>query len=54
MEPISIERCRELLGKDAQGMSDLQVENFRDAVYVVVDNVLDDYFELGSVCPDHE
>jgi hypothetical protein len=51
---LSIEKCRELLGRDAQLMSDPQVEAVRDAIYTVVDSVLDIYFDVSSVCPDHE
>ena len=54
IERLSVEKCREILGEDGKLMSDKQIEDFRDAVYTVVDNVLDNYLELSSVCPDHE
>ena len=51
---ISIEKCREILGEDGTLMSDQQLECFRDALYTVVDNVLDNFLETSNVCPQHE
>lgn len=39
----SIEECRKHLGEDAKLMSDKQVEDFYDALYAVLDSVLDNY-----------
>ena len=50
---LSVEECRDLLGKDGEQMSDQQVEAFRDAIYTVVDSVLDKYVEISSVCPEN-
>ncbi|MFA5888770.1 MAG: hypothetical protein WCW47_00705 [Candidatus Paceibacterota bacterium] len=39
---ISIEKCREILGEN---MSDSQVEKTRDALYAMVESILDNYLE---------
>ncbi|MEQ1499809.1 MAG: hypothetical protein ABL917_00360 [Parcubacteria group bacterium] len=54
IERLSIEKCKELLGEDGENMSDKQVEEFRDALYTLVDNVLDKYLEVSNVCHEHE
>lgn len=51
---ISVERCRELLGEDCKLLSDKQIEEIRDALYVVGEIVLDNHFNSSSVCHDHE
>jgi hypothetical protein len=47
---MSIDQCREILGAEADLMSDAQVEAFRDSLYTIVDNVLDYYVDSGNVC----
>lgn len=51
---ISIEQCRELLGKGEELLSDQQVERLRDALYMLGDNVLDSIFNRSNVSPNHE
>ena len=52
---LSVEVCREHLGNI--DLSDEQVEEFRDALYALVDNLLDDYIEsvitINSPCKKH-
>lgn len=43
---LSIEQCRELLGEDAKGLTDLQIEKIRGALYVLGNNVLDRLFNI--------
>ena len=43
---LSIERCKEILGEE---MSDSEVEQLREALYAVVESILDSHF---SVCAD--
>tara|TARA_B100000745_G_C20154676_1_gene395668 strand:+ start:2907 stop:3032 length:126 start_codon:yes stop_codon:yes gene_type:complete len=38
---LSIEECRKYLGDD---LSDKQVEELRDALYTLIDKVLDEHF----------
>lgn len=46
---ISIEECRKHLGNN---LTDKQVENLRDALYTLVENVVDDYIEsCASIKP---
>ena len=40
---LGIEACREYLGDIS--LTDKQVENLRDTLYALVENVLDDYLE---------
>ena len=54
MERISIDKCREILGNEAELMSDPQIEAFREALYTVVESALDNLDPLSSVCTDHE
>lgn len=49
MERISIDKCREIIGKEAELMSDTQIEVFRDALYTVVESVLDNLDQLSNV-----
>lgn len=37
---ISIEKCKEILGED---MSDSEVERLRDALYTMIESILDNY-----------
>lgn len=46
---ISIEECRKALGQDGNSMSDKQIEDIRDALYVLGDSVLDNIFNSDSV-----
>ncbi|MFZ2149758.1 MAG: hypothetical protein WAV15_01190 [Minisyncoccia bacterium] len=39
---ISIERCKEILGEK---MSDSEVERLREALYAMVESIMDNYFE---------
>ncbi len=39
---ISIEHCREILKED---MTDSEIERFREALYGMVESILDSYFE---------
>lgn len=54
MERISISKCREIIGREAESMSDVQVEAFRDAIYTLVESSLDNLECLGNVCLNHE
>ncbi len=54
MNPISIERCREILGKDGEQLSDTQVQQLRDALYTLSENVLDSLFMNLTVDANHE
>lgn len=38
---ISIERCKEILGEN---MSDSEVERLREALYSMVESIMDNYF----------
>jgi len=38
---LSIEKCKEILGNKA--ISDSQVEKVREVLYVLVENIVDDY-----------
>ena len=40
---LSIEECRRDLGESAEGMSDERVAEFRDTLYTIVENIIDDY-----------
>jgi hypothetical protein len=40
---LSIERCKEILGD--RTISDSQAESLRDALYGMVDSIMDNYFE---------
>ncbi len=51
---LSIEQCKKLLGEDGKLMSDKQIEELRDALYVLGDTVLDNLFSSSNVCHDHE
>jgi hypothetical protein len=44
---ISIEKCREHLGDVATQMSDEQVIEFRDTLYVICEQLLDKYIDEG-------
>lgn len=39
---ISIERCKEILGEN---MPDSEVERLREALYAMVESIMDNYFE---------
>ena len=39
---ISVDRCKEILGED---ITDSQVERLREALYAMVESILDNYFE---------
>jgi hypothetical protein len=46
---ISIERCKEILG---QNIPDAQVQKTRDALYAMVESILDNYFEeFATITP---
>lgn len=49
MERISIDECREIIGKEAEFMSDTQIEVFRDAVYTLVESSLDNLDQVSNV-----
>jgi len=40
---LSIERCKEILADKA--ISDLEIEKLRGSLYVMIEAILDDYFE---------
>ncbi len=42
---LSIEKCREILGKEAVDMSDERIMELRDSLYVLGKMALDQYFE---------
>jgi len=44
---ISIEECRKHLGAS---MGDKQIENLRDTLYALVENMLDDYVNQKTKC----
>ena len=48
-EPISIARCRELLGEDAESMTDQDVENIRRHVETTACIVVEMYQEQRRV-----
>ncbi len=54
IQRLSIERCRELLGEDGKTLSDQQIEELRDDLYILVDSTLDNLFNPSNVCRDHE
>ena len=39
---ISVDRCKEILGED---ITDSKVERLREALYAMVESILDNYFE---------
>jgi hypothetical protein len=39
---ISIERCKEIMGGN---MTDSEVERLREALYAMVESIMDNYFE---------
>ena len=51
---LSVEKCREVLGDDVASLSDIQIEDVRDALYMLGENILDNLFNPSSVCHDHE
>ena len=42
---MSVERCREILGDKAAGMTDAQMEQARDQLYVLARIVIDMYHD---------
>jgi hypothetical protein len=50
MEKLSIERCRELIGGD-DDLTDGQVEELRDRLYVVADVIADAFSDLTNLDP---
>jgi len=42
---LSVERCREILGDKAAGMTDAQMEQARDQLYVLARIVIDMYHD---------
>lgn len=54
MERISINKCREIIGEEADNISDVQLEAFRDAIYSLVESSLDNLPCLSNVCVKHE
>lgn len=38
---LSVERCKEILGNKT--ISDSQIEKLREALYALVENIVDDY-----------
>ena len=38
---LSVERCKEILGN--KKISDSQIEKLRDALYALVENIVDEY-----------
>ena len=49
-EPISIARCRELLGEDAESMTDQEVEEIRQHAETLACIVVEMYQEQCRVC----
>ena len=48
-EPISIARCRELLGEDAESMTDQDVEDLRRHAETMAVIVIEVYRERGRI-----
>lgn len=44
-DPMSIERCREILGREADGLSDLEVEDMRRHADAIAHVVVQIFFE---------
>lgn len=42
---LSVEQCREIIGCDAENMSDKEIEKLRDNLYVFCESTIDYYFE---------
>ncbi len=51
---LTVEECRKHLGRDAEELSDTQVQQLRDALYTLSENVLDSLFMNLTVDSDHE
>lgn len=42
---VTIEECRKRLGKKAEGLSDKEITQLRDALHQLAETVIDDYFK---------
>lgn len=42
---LSIEECRKTLGEAGEGMTDERVQELRDTLYAIVENILDKYID---------
>ncbi len=47
-EPISTARCRELLGREADGLSDVEVDQIRQHADVMAHVVVEIFLEQGA------
>ena len=48
---LSISQCKKLLGKT--DLTDKQVEDLRDALYAIIENILDEYYaNMKGVCEE--
>jgi hypothetical protein len=45
---ISLERCREILGDDARGLSDAEIDHLRQRLYGLADIALSIYLDKKS------
>ena len=45
---LSVEDCRKHLGEDGEAMSDEQIIQFRDALYAIVEPVIDKAFDESA------
>jgi hypothetical protein len=44
---LNIEKCREVMGKDGEHLSDEEIERLRNSLEAVIEAILDRYFESG-------
>lgn len=49
MENLSIERCRELIGDDASGLTDEQIQRLRRELYGLANIVIDAFCGLDVI-----
>ena len=47
---IPIQKCREVLGDQATGMTDEELTELRQQLYGMVELIFDDWFENSSKC----
>lgn len=45
MDKLSVEWCRKYLGEEAQGMSDKQIEQYRDMLIQLVNTILNEVLQ---------
>ena len=42
---LTIEKCREILGKEFESLTDEEIKKFRDGWYQIINTLIDDFVE---------